>query len=214
MLESLRWQVRGRAAHRLQASFARQADVLLQRLLIEGTALWEREGFSRWDDGELACTVRLFDCCDRVAHASSRGWAALVRIQYDGAQPTPGMRRGLEDPRRARRPDLIVFLGSDSILLEAKKLHLGDNLPSLYVREGMQRFIFRHYSSSIRNEGAMVGYILRDAPLDVIAAVNAVIESDPGLGRRHALRLLAQPSPAYSLVREPALARPLAPSCS
>jgi hypothetical protein len=193
VLSSLRLEVRGRLARSLQERVARDAENLLCQLLVEATRLWERENFFRWSDGELSCTIRLFDCCDRTIHENASGWAALLRVQYDAAQPTTGMRNGTEDPQRAVRPDLVIFLGSARINLEAKRLGLRDALPTRYVREGMARFVNDRYISGPGEPGVMVGYVFSDPPTDVLAAVNEVVHEE--LGPDHVLKSPREPKP-------------------
>ncbi|MFY1659351.1 hypothetical protein [Micromonospora sp. WMMD1274] len=177
---------------------ANRVDGLIRELLIEAILLWEQEGFSRYSDGEVPCTVRIFDCACRVIEGDSLKWA-LIHVQYDGPQPNRAMRAGLEDPSKASRPDLNVRIGSALVHVEAKRLHLRDSLPKKYVQEGMRRFIDGRYSSDGHGLGAMLGYVLRDAPPDAITAVNAVIAEEADLGPSHSLQIPTQWSPRIHL---------------
>lgn len=165
---------------------ASRAEELLWALLRQASSLWEAEGFNRFNDGEVACTARLFDCCDRVIHSDDVTFPQ-VHVQYDGPQLTMSMRAGSGDPARTPRPDMTIRFGSAALRVEAKRLMLIDQLPRKYVREGMFRFLDGRYSSTPPHPGVMVGYILRDPPPAVVAAVNTVISTESGLGAQHLL---------------------------
>lgn len=179
MLESLRINLGGRVATRLQSSVAARASSLLEELLVEAVRLWEAEEFRRYDEGEISCTIRLFDCCDRVV-SSAKKWA-LVHVQYDGAQPTRATRRGDESPKFSPRPDMNVRFGQVLVDIEAKRLEADGNLPGRYVREGMRRFITGRYPSHSTVGGVMLAYVQHDPPRVGVAAVNRVIEADPDM---------------------------------
>lgn len=197
MLDGLRGRIEGRVALALQRSMASRFDGLIRELLVDAASLWESEGFFRKNDSEIACTVRMFDCASRLRDA--RAELALIHVQYDGPQPTPEMRRGLADPARARRPDLNFRVGEVVVHVEAKRLHLRDGLPRLYVDEGMRRFIDGHYPASPDGCGYMLAYVLNDPPPDAVAEVNAIISGAPDLGPKHVLGAPSERGPRLLL---------------
>jgi len=188
LLSGLRAHVVGKLAINLQNRVASQLDRLIRQLLIDAASLWRQDGFSRWSDGELACTVRIYDCALSVIENDPEAWA-LIHVQYDGTQPTLKMRRGLADPAKATRPDLNVRIGSAVIHVEAKRLHLRDGLPKKYLNLGMRRFIDGQYSTAGHGLGAMISFVLSDDPQDAIDAVNEMIIATPDLGPSHIIDL-------------------------
>lgn len=192
VLESLRPEIYGQLAEELQAHFSAQAEPRIRESFIEAIELWESEDFSRYSNGELSCTIRLYDCFDRLLRSEPRRFP-MMRIQYDGPCPTREMREGREDPSRSPRPDLTVFVGNAAVHVEAKRLHLDDGLPALYVSEGMMRFIENKYSASLLIPGVMIGYVLRGDPLDVISSINAHISADSRMGPSDLVREIESP---------------------
>ncbi|MEV6487516.1 hypothetical protein AB0M20_02585 [Actinoplanes sp. NPDC051633] len=167
-------------------------------LLVAAALLWEKDGFNRWDDGEIACTVRMFDCALRVMESDAVRWA-LIHVQYDGPQPTLAMRTGHADPSRAPRPDMNIRLGTALVHVEAKRLHVRDGLPKDYVKKGMIRFIDGRYPAAGHNIGAMLAYLLKDSPQDSLQAVNGVISREQALGQSHLLGNSTQAAPRLSI---------------
>lgn len=111
MLRDVKIHLQGTVALRMQRVFANRADSLLDDLFEEALEEWRSTGFDRFDDSETACTVRLFDCADRILRRGQSKWA-LVRVQYDGPQPTPAIRAGTANPNSSPRPDLVLSIGS------------------------------------------------------------------------------------------------------
>ena len=197
MLQSFRLQLQGKDAARLQEAVAGRAEELLDRLLVDGVELWRQEQFRRWDDGEIACSVRLYDCCRRVLESDRRTWS-LVHVEYDGAHPTTEILSGDADPTRSPRPDFGFRFGTARVVVEAKRLSTRDGLPKLYVKRGIYRFRDGRYLSTNSLPGIMVGYIRAEPPAAVVGAVNQVIIDDPDMGNEEVLRELVSVAPDMS----------------
>ncbi len=155
--------------------------------LIEGAVRnWRAEGFLRFGDGEVDCTIRLYDWCDRIIRLDRTKWPA-VRVQYDGALPTRAMRIGLADPKRTPRPDLVLFIGKLDVHVEAKRLAASGGLPKLYVDQGIRRFLDKAYGWGRDSRGVMIAYHMADSPDDGFAAVNMQIRANSELGEPHCI---------------------------
>ena len=187
MFELLMLRVAGAVDVSVQAYAASRIPQLMSNLIASAVERWARESFHRFDDGEINCTVRLYDLCDRLLSEHRTEWPC-TRVQYDGALPSRDMRAGRENVKRAVRPDLFVFIGSISIHVEAKLLSSTGGLPRYYVDRGMKRFLSRSYAWSSDSRGIMVSYNLTDPPATGLAAVNRAISKDPTLGSSHAIR--------------------------
>jgi hypothetical protein len=198
MLERLRTRAVGAVDVAVQSYAARQVHSLITRMITLSVQSWEAEGFLRFGDGEVDCTVRLYDWCDRLIDADRTAWPAM-RVQYDGALPSAGMRAGIEDPMRTVRPDLFLFVGSISIHIEAKRLGVGGSLPKFYVDRGLKRFLSSSYAWQPSARGVMISYNLVDSPSDGLAVVNEKIEQDPTLGSTHLLTQIDLVLPKVSL---------------
>jgi hypothetical protein len=193
VLEQFSPSVRGQLAVELQRYFAEQAIDLLKELLIEAAVLWRTESYSRYGDDELSCTVRMFDCADRVLRANEYRWP-LVRVQYDGTQPTRDMRAGLADPKKAPRPDINVFVGSELINVEAKVLKDTSPYPRNYVARGMRRFVTGYYGVGQSGVGAMLAYVVSGAMVNIAPKVNKVIEGEADFGASATMLEVDRPS--------------------
>ena len=184
---------KSKAANWLTKRARADADSMMEALFAEAVALWEARHFVRVSDEEICCTVPFFDCCDKILESSPR--YSRMRILYNAAQPTREMREGLVHPKSAPIPDLSVVFGLITFTIEAKRLALGESLPSKYVREGMRRFIDRKYESSPGRAGFMVGYVVRDAVSDIIDSINDAIVAEPDLSSSDQLESITHPLP-------------------
>lgn len=144
--------------------------------MVGALALWEAESFSRYNDHELSCTVRLFACC-RMVLTTEKGKYAQVSISYDAAQPSPEMLAGTADPTRSPRPDLTLRVGATHIRLEAKLLGGSRKLARLYVSKGMARFLDGRYGE-VGVPGVMIGYLLAGEPSTVVDWVNSALGTE------------------------------------
>lgn len=187
MLRDVKIRLQGDVALTVQRLFANRADALLDDLFVQALAEWRSLGFNRFDNSETSCTVRLFDCADRVLRRDQRKWA-LVRVQYEGPQPTPAIRAGTVNPNASPRPDLVLSVGSAQMNVEAKRVGVRSPLPRDYVFRGLMRFIDGHYEARPDRPAHMLGYVLTDRPADCVAAINRVILGAPELGQGHELR--------------------------
>lgn len=78
MLADFLLRVGSAANSSLRRYAASQVERNLRELLIEAVDAWRAAGFSRFDDGEVSCTVRLYACCRVVLAASPARMMALV----------------------------------------------------------------------------------------------------------------------------------------
>jgi hypothetical protein len=185
MLSDLRFQVQGRIARNLQKNVAKHADSLITELLHLAALEWAALGFNRFDDSEVSCTVRLFDLADRIVRQDPK-WT-LLRLQYDGAQPTKEMRAGRADPNTTPRPDMVLTVGLSDLSVEAKRIGVRSPLPRDYVNRGMLRFVEGKYPADIGSPGIMVGFALRDGLAACVVAINHAICKTPSLGASNQL---------------------------
>jgi hypothetical protein len=186
MLRALRTRLQGSLAISLQNEVAGRADSIVSELFGRAFEDWERAGFDRFDDGETSCTVRLFDCVDRILRNDLRKWG-LVRVQYDGPQPTPEIRSGRANPNTSPRPDLILSIGRLELNMEAKRVGTHSPLPRDYVERGMARFVTGRYAMTVGQPGHMLGYILNDPPQECVTAINRVIAGSASVVRGQTL---------------------------
>ena len=190
MIESFDLRAIGHVDAEIRRIVAARADQLLSALLLNAFQLWSKEKFCRFNDHERSCTVRVFDCCLRVIEASEDDWPQ-VDVYYDTKLPTMEMRKGDADPLRAPIPDLKFRFGAAHMHIEAKRLHLGDGLPALYVSEGMQRFIDGRYRPNGEPLGAMLGFIFKDSRIEILTAVNSAVAASAAMDPSDELKSLA-----------------------
>jgi hypothetical protein len=176
LLGDLRPAVEGTVSLWLARRFAARADTLLDDLVKSALEIWESEGFSRFDDHEISCTVRLFASCRKVLVAEKRKFAQMS-IYYDAAQPSDDMLTGKADPHRSARPDLTVTIGVSQLRLEAKLLTRRRTMARLYVSQGMARFLDGRYGSR-GLPGVMIGYVLSGRPSELVAWINVALETE------------------------------------
>jgi hypothetical protein len=170
-------------------------EKMIDDLFREAFLIWTQRSFERCSDDEICCTVIFFDCCENVLDS----WESVMRIVYEGAQPTREMRMGRAHPNSVGKPDLTLLFGPFTIRIEAKRLKLGQGLPREYVQEGMRRFIDRKYSSSQGRPGYMLGYIILDEISEIVGAINARIESENDLSESDILGPLEEPYPRFKI---------------
>ena len=157
MLRSHLARTQGTVSPEIRVYAAGRIELLLCELVVSGIAMWRAENFTRYNDDEVCCTVRIHGCCQRFLEQNEGAWAQF-RMHYETGQPTPEMLRGEAHPKRAPEPDLTISVGLEDFLVEAKKLGLQNSLPSNYVRRGMCRFIDGKYRTSA-SLGMMLGYL-------------------------------------------------------
>lgn len=186
-------RIQGSVAIKLQASVAARADELVVELFDLAFSAWEDSNFNRYDETETSCTIRFFDCADQIVRADAVKWA-LVRLQYDGPQPTPEIRSGQANPNTSPRPDLILFMGGVELSVEAKRVGTRKPLPADYVNRGMSRFLGGKYAVAGGCSGHMIGYILKDDPSACVREINKVIAANGSLGAAHRLLNVGAPS--------------------
>jgi hypothetical protein len=190
MIESFEIRAIGHINSTIKHIIAERAEQLLNKLLLEAVQLWSAERFHRYDNNERSHTVRILDCCLRVIDENELDWPQ-VDIDYDSALLSRDMLCGNADPLRAPIPDMNFRFGSAQIHLEAKRLHLGDKLPSLYVSKGMLRFVDGRYRPHDEPLGAMLGYVTKDPPSRILKAVNAAIVRSSHMDASHKLTKLS-----------------------
>jgi hypothetical protein len=198
VLENLFVRVEGHVSSWLAERAGGRAEAMLNALLVEATILWQSQGFRRYSDDEVCCTVCFFDCCEEVV-ALKPSEFPVVRVVYGGAQPSQAMRMGAEHPKTVPYPDISILIGPVTIRIEAKRLALAGSLALKYVREGMRRFLDGRYSSTTGRPGVMLGYVGTDDPQAVIAAVNAKIVAEVDLAASDCLIDITSPISALSV---------------
>ncbi len=175
MLGEMVPRFQGRASLWLARKAAENVDALIADLIFGAVILWQRDSFSRFKDNELSCTIRLYACCRQVL-SNERSKYAQVDISYEAAQPSEDMLAGLADPLRTPRPDLTLKIGVTQIRLEAKLLGEEKRLASLYVTQGMARFLDGRYGQP-NVPGVMIAYLLSGDPPTVVDRINSALTS-------------------------------------
>lgn len=173
MLEEISSQELGSAADWLIKAVEERALDLFDELLSGAVALWTSAAFSRFNDDEVCCTVRLYACALEVAKSQSK--YALVRVTYDSVVPTPDMLTGNAHPNSSVRPDLLFTIGRLELFVEAKRLAKKSPLPRKYVTDGMSRFTTGYYVQSLGYPAQMLGYVVADDTSSIVAKINVAI---------------------------------------
>ena len=171
------------------APLAREVSYDIERavlqLIVEGFERWQSGGFERIGDYEDHYTIRLVACMNEIRR--KRNMAFVPRYQH--VEPSDEMLAGNEDPAHAPRIDMVVswdILTDDAYLsIECKRL-APDDLARLYVVCGIDRFVRGYYGAKAQS-GAMVGYVIRGTPSEVLERVNAWVERAQAMGPRHTL---------------------------
>ena len=187
-----------------ELSFEIERAVL--QLVVDGFERWQSGGFERVGDYENHFTIRLVACMDEIRR--ERNMALVPRYQF--VEPTDAMLAGKADPDRAPCIDIVVSWGwliEDAYFsIECKRLALND-LARLYVVCGIGRFVRAYYGSKV-HAGAMVGYVIRGAPSEMLDRINGYVESNAAMGPTHQLTPAAAVTP-LNTVYESNHARPL-----
>ena len=169
----------------LSREIAPEIEEAVLQLVVDGFERWSVGGFKRFGDDEDHYTVRLVACMKEIRR--ERNTAFLPQYQY--VEPAHEMLEGLEDPAHAPRIDMVIswgLLAEDVYLsIECKRV-APDDLARLYVVEGIDRFVRGYYGAKAQ-AGAMVGYLIRGTPDEVVERVNGRIERTAAMGPAQAL---------------------------
>ena len=187
MFDSLQMRLAGQIAPAIADYVASRADSLVLGLLKASIEHWAAEDFHRWSDGEVSCTIRVYDWCDRLVNTQRAAYPMMYPL-YEAYLPTNEMRLGNEDPARSPRPDMFIICGTAKIYIEAKRLSPSSPLPKEYVDEGMIRFASGRYTAALSRPGIMIGYIFEGSVQASYSAVNAIVRTHPQYGPSHEIR--------------------------
>ena len=169
----------------LASELSSEIERAILQLVVDGFERWKAGGFERAGDYENHFTVRLVACMNEIRR--ERNLSLVPRYQF--VEPTDEMLAGRADPDRAPCIDIVVswgFFTDDAYLsIECKRI-APDHLARLYVVCGIDRFVRGYYGSKAQ-AGAMVGYVIRGTPSEVLDRVNASVEANPAMGPDHTL---------------------------
>jgi hypothetical protein len=168
-------------------------------LLADALDAWRSTGYSRYDDREVSCTVRVFAAMLQILR--EREHLELVQIfpQIEGVEVTREQLAGRGDFSRAKRADLVLYLGggySNRICVECKRLYQSAN-GARYADTGILRFERGHYTGD-RGKAFMVGYVMTKTVSSRVAEINTAVSSHPELGVSHQLG----PAPAVNAIAD------------
>jgi hypothetical protein len=168
-------------------------DRLLRRHREEAYALlgnavlaWSAAGFSRFDDHETSCTVRVLAYMRELL--DERRDLMLVPV-IEGVEPSQEQLEGTADFATAKRADLVLYLCgyATRLCVECKRLLRPANYRD-YAEGGVCRFVRGAYAAD-QSEGAMIGYAMCDPILQSATRINAEVVAHPELGPSHALQI-------------------------
>lgn len=188
MIDARRHDAAGALDPALRANvLARHREQALE-LIADALAEWRATGYTRYDDREVSCTVRVLDAMLRILRA--REHVELVQIfpQIEGTETTPDQLAGRSDFSKAKRADLVLYLGgshSHRLCVECKRLYQSAN-GAEYTKNGILRFVRGDYTGD-RGRAMMVGYVMSKTIPARTAEINAAISSHPDLGQAHRL---------------------------
>ncbi|MEZ5371265.1 MAG: hypothetical protein R2704_00625 [Microthrixaceae bacterium] len=174
----------------LEQYLAGGIDRLVPDLIERALVKWRDGGFVRFDDYEANCTIQVFRWM--VAERETNPDFHCVHPRLEWVQPTPEMFAAKESASHMRRPDIRLTIGDSAAwTVECKRLKLSDNLPRLYVDEGLERFVSGSYGAS-EATGAMIGYIIDDSPRQIVKAINRRVVEHAVMGAGHELKRRAR----------------------
>lgn len=158
---------------------------MIDDMLDASVSMWAAEGWIRFNDQEVNCTIQLYRCSEHVIRTTAMLYTLTVRLEW--VQPTLAMLAGQESATRMSRPDMRVTIGYQTgITIECKRLSLSNGLPKKYVGEGMDRFVSGVYSKD-ESKAAMVGYVQGAKCNELLDAVNTEVDAHPRMGASHRL---------------------------
>jgi hypothetical protein len=167
-------RVAGGLNSQLERLFRSHIDQLVENLLLEAVKSWEKDGFSRFNDDEVNCAVRVLYYCLQVQDRKRE--YRLLTIAPEWYQFLPEMLEGSVSAGTASRPDMRISIGPTTArLVESKCLRSSGPLPRAYVNSGIDRFLSGKYLAE-GSRAMMIGYVLDGSIPNVVAAVNGVID--------------------------------------
>jgi hypothetical protein len=166
-----------------------------QALDLVGDALnaWRDTGYTRYDDREVSCTVRVLDAMLTILREREQSELMQIFPQIEGTETTRGQLAGRSDFSKAKRADLVLYLGgchSHRICVECKRLFKSAN-GSGYAKNGILRFVRGDYSNE-HGKAFMVGYVMSKTVSARVEEINTAVSSLSDLGQQH--RLTPAPS--------------------
>ncbi|GAB3917972.1 hypothetical protein GCM10011575_42340 [Microlunatus endophyticus] len=184
MLERLTDRVTGEVSAAVQRRAANRLPVLAIRLLEAGISLWRNNGWFRFDDSEISCSVQLYRWLQEARRANRS--LVVIEVSIEHLLLTPDMIEGLVSPSSARRPDIRFTASDTGLSLECKRLLAPAVWHQDYVHKGMERFVTSAYGAG-ESLGLMVGY-LQDVTVDAcLPSINKYIAAHTAMGNPHQL---------------------------
>jgi hypothetical protein len=157
-------------------------------LLAAAMDAWRNTGYTRYDDREVSCTVRVFAELLTILDEQARLEGIQIFPEIESVQPTRAQLEGRANFSRARRPDLVLYLGgnrSHRMIVECKRL-LGSANASRYVGDGLMRFVNGDYPAD-DGRAVMIAYVMTKEIAIRVTEINAAIDAHDDLGPAHRL---------------------------
>lgn len=151
-------------------------------LVAEALGRWRDHGFTRYDNLENSCTVRVYSWMLAVLEEWMQGHPVQIIVVPEGFSPTAEQLAGRASVSTAKRPDLVMYLGGNHAVrmcIECKRF-LGAANASQYTENGIMRFVRGFYETD-NGRAAMVGYVMTSSIETRIAQVNGAISSHSDL---------------------------------
>lgn len=184
MFDRLVDRVNGEVSEAVQRRAANRLPVLAIMLLEAGICRWSENGWRRFDDQEISCTVQLYRWMREARRANKS--LSVIGVSIEHVVLTADMLEGSASPRNAKRPDLRLSAGPAGLSIECKRLQASASWYRDYVDKGMGRFVTSSYGAG-EPLGVMVGYLQDVAPDVCLSPVNQFIVAHTAMGRSHQL---------------------------